>query len=255
MTASRDDIIQHINDLLAVHTYSDYGPNGLQVVGTESVATIATAVSSTLEVFRAAADAGADMLIVHHGLFWKNTPQPIGTQQRDRLATLFSADISLAAYHLPLDGHTTLGNNALIRAGLDLTPDSRPFAVINGAALGSVGTYPTPMHWPEFLAKVTHLVAGRTPLVLGAAPSHVSTVAICSGGAAGEISAAAELGADVFITGEPREDSHAMATELGCTLIAAGHYATETFGVRALGAHLSELFGVRHIPIDVVNPV
>lgn len=255
MNVSRDDIIGHLHELLDVAAYADYGPNGMQVIGSESVERVATAVSSTLEVFQSAARAHADMLIVHHGLFWKDTPQPIGALQRARLESLFNADITLAAYHLPLDAHNKLGNNALIRSGLGLVPDARPFAIIDGAPLGTVGTYTEPRPWSEFIQHLTELVGGRTPQVLGIPPSQVATVAICSGGAAREINAAADLGADVFITGEPREDSQAIAAELGCTLIAAGHYATETFGVRAVGEHLAQTFGITHIPIDVHNPV
>ncbi len=255
MTASRDEILTYTNDLLDIPRFADYCPNGMQVIGADQVETIATAVSCTMEVFTHAADANADLLIVHHGLFWKGTPQVINAQRRDRLAMLFDNDITLAGYHLPLDAHPALGNNALIRDGLALRADDRPFAVIGGQQIGVVGITEQDTPWDDFLQRVTALVGGRAPLVLGDAPTHVRTVAICSGGAGDELAAAAELGADVMITGEPKESSHADAVELGCTLIAAGHYATETFGVRALGDHLAERFGVTHCAIDVENPV
>lgn len=255
MTASRDEILTYTDELLNITQFTDYCPNGMQVIGSTTVDTIATAVSCTMEVFTRAADAGATMLIVHHGLFWKGTPQVINMQRRDRLGMLFDNDITLAGYHLPLDAHPMLGNNALIREGLELRADDRPFAMIGGRQIGVVGTTVDDTPWSTFVERVTTLVGGREPLVLGEPPATVRTVAICSGSAGDELAAAAALGADVMITGEPKESSHADAVELGCAMIAAGHYATETFGVRALGDHLASRFGVTHHAIDVVNPV
>jgi dinuclear metal center YbgI/SA1388 family protein len=255
MPATRDEILAYTDSLLDADRFSDYCPNGLQVIGADHVESIATAVSCTMEVFTKAADLGVQMLIVHHGLFWKGTPQVIGRQQRDRLAMLFDNDISLAGYHLPLDAHPELGNNALLRNGLGLTPDPLPFALIGGQPIGTIGTSPHSIAWDDFLERVRQVTGGREPLVLGDPPSGVRKVAICSGGAASELESAAALGADVLITGEPRESSHADALELGCALIAAGHYATETHGVRALGAHLADRFDIAHHAIDVTNPV
>lgn len=248
------EIVEYADELLESSTYADYGPNGLQVAGDADVTHIATAVSCTLEVFQAAADAGAEMLVVHHGLFWRGDSPVIDELRRDRLSMLFEHGINLVAYHLPLDGHHTLGNNAQLRDALGLLPEDRSFAIAGGQPIGRVGRYEEGVPLDEFAARVESVVE-RPPLMLGDRPDRVHRVAICSGGAARQLREARALGVDAMITGEPAEDTHAEARESGIAFLAAGHYATETFGVRALGAHLAERFGVRHTFIPVENPV
>jgi len=257
MSANVITILDWAEDLLDAHAFADYCPIGLQVAGrAEEVDTIATAVSCTFDVFERAADAGAQLLLVHHGLFWKGMSQVVDPIMRDRLAVLFDAGITLAGYHLPLDAHPGLGNNARIVDELGLTRTELPFAVHGGRAIGLVGEFAVARPTLDFVDDVTRLTGGREPLVLGAETYETITrVAVCSGGAASDIADAAALGCQAFITGEPREDSLAFARELGIVFIAAGHHATETFGIRALGDAAVEKFGVRHVFLDADNPV
>lgn len=252
--AHRDEILAAADELLSAADYHDYCPNGLQVAGAEQVTTIATAVSCTLEVFERAAGLGAQLLIAHHGLFWKNTPQVIDSHMRARLQALFASSMTLAGYHLPLDAHRELGNNSLIARGLGLELETTPFAIIGGRQIGYVASAPTPLSLDELAGRLASLT-GREPLVLGARPERITRIAICSGGAASEAAAAASLGADALITGEADEPTHADARERGIAVLAGGHYATETFGVRALGEHLASQFGLAHHFIEVANPV
>jgi dinuclear metal center YbgI/SA1388 family protein len=191
------------------------------------------------------------LLLVHHGLFWGETG-PIDAQLKRRLQVLFDAEISLAAYHLPLDAHLEVGNNALLARALGAT-DLSPFALHRGQPIGVIASLPVGPA-AELFERVRE-VTSREPLVFDAGPPQVSRVAIVSGAGGDYLGAAAQAGAEAFITGEPAERSMAQARELGLHFIAAGHYATETFGVRRLGEHLAERFGARHVFLDVPNPV
>ena len=257
MAPTVTEILDHAETLLDAHAFADYCPIGLQVAGRhEQVDTIATSVSSTLDAFERAADLGAQLLLCHHGLFWKGTPQVIDPVMRDRLATLFKHCITLAGYHLCLDAHAELGNNALIADALGLTRTELPFAVHGGKAIGIVGELAGDGETLEaFTGRVRGVLGGRDPLVLGAPVERVRRVAVSSGGSAANIVDAAALDCDVFITGEPREDTHALGRELGIAFLAGGHHATEVFGIRALGEHLAARFGVRHEFLDADNPV
>ena len=257
MPASVRDILTWSEELLDAHAFSDYCPIGLQVAGRlDHVDTVATSVSSTLAGFERAAEAGAQLLLCHHGLFWKGMSQVVDPIMRDRLQVLFDAGITLAGYHLPLDAHPVIGNNARIADELGLERRDDAFAVHGGRAIGLVGDLAAPRDTTAFAADVQRVVGGRPPLVLGAETRpEVQRIAVCSGGAAADIADAARLGCDAFITGEPREDSLAFARELGIVLIAAGHHATETFGIRALGDRLADEFDLRHVFIDADNPV
>ncbi|MEA2405586.1 MAG: hypothetical protein QOE08_2233 [Thermoleophilaceae bacterium] len=247
--AARDDIIGFLDELLDAPAWTDYGPNGLQVIGADEVDHVVTGVSAHRDLFERAASAGAQLVLCHHGLFWKSTPQVVGVQMKGRLKTLFDSDMSLAAYHLPLDAHPELGNNALICAELGLERGEQ------FASVGFVGRPPEPLALDELVARCTRAFGGRAPLVLPGGADPVRTVGVISGGAASSLADAAERGLDAMITGEPSEPAMADARETGVTLIAAGHYATETFGVRALGELVAQRFGVRHTFIDVPNPV
>ncbi|MEO6866476.1 MAG: Nif3-like dinuclear metal center hexameric protein [Gaiellales bacterium] len=250
-------LLAYADDLLDAHAWADYGPVGLQVSGSEQqVGTIATSVSSTLDAFQRAAELGAQLLLTHHGLFWKDTPQVIDPVMRRRLQTLFDHGITLAGYHLCLDAHPEIGNNALIADALELSRTDERFVTLDGGPIGLIGTLPSdgePLD--AFVTRVTAVLGGRPPLVLGAHPDRVRRVAVCSGGSAGSITEAAALDCDVFITGEPREDTNAYGRELGIGFLAGGHHATEVFGIRALGEHLAAKFGVRHEFLDADNPV
>ncbi|MCW2924227.1 MAG: Nif3-like dinuclear metal center hexameric protein [Thermoleophilia bacterium] len=257
MTATVAEILEHAETLLDAHAFSDFCPVGLQVAGRATqVEAIATSVSSTRDAFERAEAMGAQLLLCHHGLFWKGMSQVVDPVLRDRLEVLFRGGITLAGYHLCLDAHPELGNNALIADALELSRTGEPFAEHGGRAIGLVGEVSGDGEpFDAFVARVQSVLGGRAPLVLGVRPDRVRRVAVCSGGSASNIADAAALGCDVFLTGEPREDTQAFGRELGITLLAGGHHATEVFGIRALGEHLAGHFGVRHVFLDADNPV
>jgi len=252
--ATLREILDELDALLQPERFEDYGPNGLQVPGRAEVATIATGVSAHLELFELATARSADLLLVHHGIFWGTGPGPITEQLKRRLSVLFEADISLVAYHLPLDAHLELGNNALLARALG-AEELRPFALHRGEPIGVLAELPTDAMAAGELFARTREVTAREPLVFEGGPQRVRRVAIVSGAGADYLTDAAAAGADAFITGEPAERSMAQARELGVHFIAAGHYATETFGVRRLGEHLAKRFELRHVFLDIPNPV
>lgn len=245
--ASRDEIVAYANQLLEVERWPEFGPPGLQVVGSAEVTRLACGVSSSLALFEAAAAEEAEMVLVHHGLFWRNEPLVVDARLRRRLEVLFAADASLVAYHLALDAHPELGNNAQLAARLGATPTGMFGAVGLGCALE-----PQPL---ESLVRRVAEVTEREPLVLAAGPQVVSRVAVATGAAGYDLIRAAHEGFDVLITGEPEEPNAHAATELGIHLIAAGHHATERFGVQALTRRLAETFGIPWTYIEIPNPV
>jgi dinuclear metal center YbgI/SA1388 family protein len=247
--APRDEIIGYANELLETHRFPEYGPPGLQVVGADEVTKIACGVSSSKELFERAAAAGAQLVIVHHGIFWRNEPVWIDRRQRGRLQALFAADLSLAAYHLALDAHPEIGNNALLADALGVTDDRCAFAEV-----GIGGCLHEPWALDALVGRLREVV-GRDPLVFAHGPAQVQRVAICSGGAGRELIRAAHEGYDALLTGEPEEPSLQTARELGIHFVAAGHEATERLGVQALSQRLAERFGLdwEFIPVD--NPV
>jgi dinuclear metal center YbgI/SA1388 family protein len=243
------DILTWADELLGSDRFEDYGPNGLQVPGPGEVETVATGVSANLELLERARDAGAALVLVHHGLFWQGAPLALTRPLAMRLRTLLEAEMALAAYHLPLDAHPEVGNNALIADGLGC--DGRePFAGVGVAARFSGDGVPA----PELFQRVRTLT-DREPLVFDAGPEHVRSIGIVSGGAAAALDDAVAAGLDAFLTGEPKEQVMGTAREAGVHFIGAGHYATETFGIRRLGELAAERFGLRHQFIDVPNPV
>ncbi|MCL5957946.1 MAG: Nif3-like dinuclear metal center hexameric protein [Chloroflexi bacterium] len=252
--ANRDEIIQFLDEHLEVSRIRDYGPNGLQVIGKPEVQKIVVGVSASLDLFRQAASRSADMIIVHHGLFWENTPRPIKTLMRDRLKILFDREMTLLAYHLPLDRHPEVGNNIQIlrRLGLDLV--SAELGRHDGTFIGVIGRLPRRKPFDDFV-KLVNRAIGDAVVVLPFGPSQAHVVGIVSGGGAGDILEAAEKGCDVFLTGEPKEPTTALAKEMGMNFIAAGHYNTERLGVEALGDLVEEKFGVPVDFIDIPNPV
>ncbi|HSR96703.1 MAG TPA: Nif3-like dinuclear metal center hexameric protein [Kofleriaceae bacterium] len=254
MPAATIDILRELDGILEPQRFEDYGPNGLQVPGPEQVETIATGVSASVELFELAAAERAQLLLVHHGLFWGSGPRPIDAALKRRLKMLFDADIALAAYHLPLDAHAQFGNNALLAQTLG-ADKLEPFALYRGQPIGILARLPGEGVSPEALFARVHEITQREPLVFDAGPARVRSVAIVSGAGSDYLAEAAAAGADALLTGEPVERAMAGAREAQLHFIAAGHYATETFGVRRLGEHLAERFGVRHVFLDVPNPV
>lgn len=252
--ASRDEIIAFLDDLLDSPAFDDYGPNGLQVVGAEEVSTLVTGVSAHLELFRLAAAQRAQMVLTHHGILWNKASLVVDAQKRARLEALFAADMSLAAYHLPLDAHPEVGNNALIcdALGLDI---SEPFGEIGGGrSIGFVGRTAEPLPRAELVARCAQAFE-RPPLAFEYGPDPVRTVGVVSGGGASSLAEAADRGLDALVTGEPSEPAMADARERGITFVAGGHWATETFGVRRLGDLVADRFGVEHRFIALPNPV
>jgi dinuclear metal center YbgI/SA1388 family protein len=252
--APRDDIVHFLDELLDSPGFPDYGPNGLQVPGAAEVDLVVTGVSAHLELFEHAAAAGAQMVLTHHGIFWGSGPGPVTLQLRRRLELLFGSDISLVAYHLPLDAHPEVGNNALICSALGLEPAER-LGHHEGRAIGFVGRSADGIPVGELRERCMDAFEGREPLIQGAGPDVVHRVGVISGGAAPYMGAAVAAGVDAFLTGEPAEHSMADAREAGLHFIAAGHYATETFGIRRIGELIAERFGVESRFIEVPNPV
>lgn len=246
--ARRDEILEYAAELLDLDSFRDYGPQGMHVAGAEDVSRIVCAVSSSLELFERAAAAGAQLVIVHHGLLWDGEPRVIDARMRRRLEALFEADLTLAGYHLALDAHPEVGNNALLAGELGLEVEG-PFA---GIGVGGRLLVPEPVD--GFLARVRERIAPE-PLVFEDGPGEVRRVAIVSGGGGRYLAEAAAKGYDLFLTGEPEEPSLHLARELGITFVAAGHYATERLGVQALAARLAERFGVEWEFVELPNPV
>ncbi|MCX6386306.1 MAG: Nif3-like dinuclear metal center hexameric protein [Solirubrobacterales bacterium] len=250
----RDEILSYLDDLLGATAFNDHCPNGLQVPGTAKVTKVVTGVTGQLELFERAAQIGAQLVIVHHGIFWDFHPRYLSEIQAGRLRVFLESNITLAAYHLPLDAHPEIGNNALIVDGLGCV-SREPFGDHHGDKIGFAGRFSGEgIAIAELISRVKKLT-GREPLLLGAGPERVASIGIVSGGAANDLSEAIDGGLDAFLTGEPAEHVMAQAREAKVHFIAAGHYATETFGVQRLGELLAERFGIEHTFIDIPNPV
>ncbi len=246
--AKRDEIAEYARELLDLDSYHDYGPMGIQVMGAEEVTKIAAAVSSTLEAFERTREAGAQLLVVHHGLFWEGDPRTIDFHMRARLQTLFEGDITLAAYHLALDAHPELGNNAIVARELGIQDTERFLEWGYGGPLADPGSL-------EELSSRLRRITGRQPLAFEGGPDRIERVAIITGGGAKLIKEAAAGGYDAYITGEPAEPTLHLARELGIHFLAGGHYATETFGIKALAERLAEKLSLEWEFVDVPVPV
>ncbi len=242
----------YIDDLLEADRFADYCPNGLQVEGRPQVRHLISGVTASLAFLDAAIEAGADAVLVHHGFFWRGEDaRVIGMKQR-RLRRLLEAQVSLLAYHLPLDAHPLYGNNAQLAERLGFTIEGR----FGDPRAGAIGMYGTPARPLSGEALAAHIEASleRTPLHVAGGNAQVRSVAWCTGGAQSYIDAAAALGVDAFITGEVSEPTVHVAREMGLHFYAAGHHATERYGAQALGEHLGAQFGLEHRFIDVDNP-
>jgi dinuclear metal center YbgI/SA1388 family protein len=221
---------------------------GLQVVGAPEVMKIVCGVSASRELFERATELGAQLVLVHHGLFWDRDSRVVGPELKGRLRALFHADLTLAAYHLALDAHPELGNNVLLAQELGVGP-LEPFA---GIGFGGPLDRPQPMD--EFATRVRERL-DRPPLVFSYGPETIERVAICSGGAARLLADAVAGGYDCFVTGEAAEPTKHAAKEAGVHFVAAGHYATETLGVRALAERIAQEFSLEWEFVDLPNPV
>jgi len=243
-----DELIRALDDLLDPVAFDDLGPNGLQVPGQGSIERVVTGVTAQRALFERAAQERAQLVLVHHGLFWNFAPVGLTPLLAERLRPLFRHDVALAAYHLPLDAHPEVGNNALLADALGAGGH------VAFAGIGRGATFADPLPATQLFARVAR-VTGREPLVFDSGPPAVRRLAIVSGGAASRLDQAVAEGYDAFLTGEPKENVMADAREAGIHFIAAGHYATETLGVRRLGDWLADRFDVEHIWVDIPNPV
>ena len=244
------DLCDYNASLLQADQFKDYCPNGLQVEGRADVLKIATAVTASRQVLIEAIGWGADAIIVHHGYFWRNEDARITGIKKNRIAELLRHDVSLLAYHLPLDAHSELGNNAELGRLLGIKEQGR----FGEQRIACMGELETAMTLSQFVLK-TEACLQRKPQVIGDPDRMICNVAWCSGGAQGYFEDAIGQGVDVYLTGEISEQNYHLANETGVAFIAAGHHATERPGIKALGAHLAQRFGLEHRFFDQDNPV
>ncbi len=246
----RDELSTHLDRLLEPGKFRDYCPNGLQVEGRDEVGVVVSGVSASLAFLEAAHAAGADAVFVHHGYFWKSDDARITGLRRARIGFLIEHAINLYAYHLPLDAHATLGNNAQLALRLGMQEEGRT----GEQDLVCFGRLAQPCSLDDFAVR-TGRALSRAPLAVGAGSKRIERVAWCTGGAQGYFEAAIGLGIDAYVTGEISEQHVHLARESGVAFVAAGHHATERFGVQAIGEHLATELGLRHRFIDDPNPV
>lgn len=246
-------LLDYTNSLLCIDRFADYCPNGLQVEGRPQVSRLVSGVTASQELIDAAIDAQADAIVVHHGYFWKGEDACVTGMKRKRLQRLLGTGTSLLAYHLPLDAHPELGNNAQLARLLGFECQGY-FGHDAGMSLGQYGKLPQPLTG-EALAGLIHDRLGRMPLHVPGRQASIQTVGWCTGAAQSYIDAAVEQGLDAFISGEISEQTVHVARECGIHYFAAGHHATERYGVKALGQHLAGQFGISHQFIDIDNPV
>ena len=252
-TASLTDLVTYLDGYLEAGVGKDYCPNGLQVEGRPDVRKLAAGVSACEELFVRARKQGADGVIVHHGLFWQGQSGALTGVQYRRVAELIRGEMSLLAYHLPLDRHPVVGNNAVAARAFGLG-EIEPFGDYEGKPIGFRGTFAEAVPTAEFLERCQRIF-GQEPLAFTHGPDPVSTVAIVSGAAASLLYEAVDRKIDLFLTGEPREWVMNVARETATHFVAAGHYATERLGFQALGDHLQDHFGIEVEFIDIPNPV
>ncbi|MCQ2030266.1 Nif3-like dinuclear metal center hexameric protein [Stutzerimonas zhaodongensis] len=251
MAVALTTLVEETDRYLNAVKIADYCPNGLQVEGRPQVQRIVSGVTASQALLDAAVEARADVVLVHHGYFWKNEdPRVVGIKQR-RLKTLLSNDISLLAYHLPLDVHPEVGNNIQLARVLGLTVEGA-LEPDNPRSVGLVGSLEPPLSPSDFMQRVRSSL-GREPLMIEG-PDLIKRIAWCTGGAQGYIEQAVAAGVDAYLTGEVSEPTVHIARENGLSFFAAGHHATERYGVQALGEYLAKRFAIEHLFIDCPNP-
>lgn len=244
------ELSDYIGSLLEISRFRDYSPNGLQVEGRAEIRRIATGVTASQRLLEAATTWGADAILVHHGYFWRNEDATVTGIRKRRIAHLLKHDVTLLAYHLPLDAHPELGNNAQLALRLGLSVQGN-FGEQDIAWHGELIETQT---LSKFAANITRVLQ-RAPLIIGESERTIKKIAWCTGGAQSYFEQAVELGVDAFLTGEISEQNVHVAQETGVAFIAAGHHATERYGVQALGEHLVQRFKIEHRFFDMDNPV
>ena len=254
MSAELSQLVQACQTLLTPERFKDYGPNGLQVEGKAQVDVLISGVTASKALIEAAIDAKADAILVHHGLFWRGQEGTVTGWMKQRLRLLLAHDISLLAYHLPLDAHPEWGNNAQLGRRLGWRADSQ----FGEQQLGCLGQAADDTVWPNAQALAAHLQQGlgRVPVWVGAddVTRPIRRVAWCTGGAQSYFEAAIAAGADAFVTGEISEPQAHLARETGVAFFACGHHATERYGAPAVAAHVAAQLGLVHRFIDIDNP-
>ncbi|RZT95166.1 Nif3-like dinuclear metal center hexameric protein [Rivibacter subsaxonicus] len=246
---SREELESYLKSLLEVDRFKDYGPNGLQVEGKPEIRKLVSGVTASKALIEAAIAAGADALLVHHGLFWRGHDGRLTGWLKARVALLLEHGINLYAYHLPLDAHPEHGNNAQFGARLKLAVDGR----FGEQELGFLGRPAQPLT-AAALAALLQFRLNRAPLMVEGDGRPIQRVAWCTGGAQGYFEAAIAAGADAFLTGEISEPQAHLARETGVAFYAVGHHASERYGAPAVAAHAAQLFGLEHRFIEIDNP-
>jgi dinuclear metal center YbgI/SA1388 family protein len=253
MSTSRDEILKTLKTLLRPEQFKDYCPNGMQVEGKPQVQRLVSGVTACQALIDRAIEERADMLLVHHGYFWRGEDETVTGIKKTRIEALLKHNISLLAYHLPLDVHAELGNNAALGKllGFNTTGD---LGKQNNNSIGLTGELETPLSG-EGLGALLEERLGRPALHIPGSANPIRTVGWCTGAAQNFIELALKAGVDAYITGEVSEQTVHIARETGIHFFAAGHHATERYGVQAVAAHLVEKFGLDHQFIDIDNPV
>ena len=246
------ELVTFANDLLEIDRFQDYCPNGLQIEGDSAVSKIVSGVTASQALVDAAVEAKADVLLVHHGYFWRGEAPQLTGIKGQRIKTLLSHGISLLAYHLPLDAHPVYGNNAQLAEKLDIVVDG-PFGP-DTPKIGLYGHFKEPISSKSLCERVSKQLH-REPLHIAGDSDMIHSIAWCSGAAQSYLDLAYKLGVDAYISGEISEQTVHNATELGIHYLSCGHHATERYGVQALGSHLAAHLGVEHEFIDINNPV
>ena len=246
----RDELRDYLDEYLQVARFRDYCPNGLQVEGRPELHKIVCGVTASQALLGAAIQRGADAVLVHHGYFWKGEDARVTGTRKTRLATLLKHDINLYAYHLPLDAHDDVGNNAQLARQFGWSVQGR----FGDQDIGFIGSPGETQSADDVLARI-ELVSGRKALLVGDATRRIRQVAWCTGGAQGLFDKAIMAGADLYVSGEISEQATHLARETGVPYIAAGHHATERYGVQALGVHLAQRFGIDCDYVEIDNPV
>ncbi|MDP2102835.1 MAG: Nif3-like dinuclear metal center hexameric protein [Methylotenera sp.] len=245
-----NELTHYTQQLMQVERFKDYCPNGLQVEGRAEIRKIVTGVTASMALLEAGYLAGADLILVHHGYFWKNEDARILGIKRKRIAYLLKYDLNLMAYHLPLDAHAELGNNVQLGRVLGILPIS----YVGESNLVAYGELDQTLSLGVFTKLIENRLQ-RAPLVIGNPQQQIKKIAWCTGAAQDYMDEAIQLGADVFISGEISEQTTHQALETGVAYISAGHHATERYGIQALGEHLAEKFKLIHEFVDIKNPV
>ncbi len=251
-TVDRDELAKYLAQTLDINRFHDFCPNGLQVEGRRAIQTLVSGVTASVALIEAAIDVGADALLVHHGYFWRGEDARIIGQKHRRLKLLLENEISLFAYHLPLDMHPKLGNNAQLAQRLGLAALAR----FGEGDLGWIGVSSDPAI--KTVGDLTGVIAirlDRAPLVIGDMAQPLGQIGWCTGAAQNLLADAISAGATTYLSGEVSEPTVHLARESGVAYIACGHHATERYGVQALGAHIAEHFGIHHQFVEITNPV